>query len=126
MDYYINYWQSIICAFVTKAWYKFDINNVFTKLLNMRRKVNGTVYHQLSKLAKLTITTILSGKRKRSQKFLQVAEALFINGDNQMKRAMANVYVYQVSTLLLLHHLNPNTFFPVHMQREYHKQCNAC
>jgi hypothetical protein len=91
----------------------------------MKKGHNQSIYSQMHRMAELTIMMVLSGKLVRAGKFLDAAERLFLNGDCQSRNAVSNVYLYDVSTLLELHHYNVQSLLPVSLQKEYIKQNNA-
>lgn len=91
----------------------------------MKRGHHHSVYNQMQRMAELTVMMVLSGKLIRAKKFLDAAEKLFLSGDYQSRNAVSNVYLYDVSTLLELHHYNVQSLLPVSLQREYIKQVNA-
>ncbi|WP_221393644.1 hypothetical protein [Dyadobacter sp. NIV53] len=91
----------------------------------MKKGNNDSVYNQMQRMAELTVTMVLAGKMVRAKRLLESAEKLFLNGDYRSRNAVSNVYVYDVSTLLELHHYNVHTLLPIGLQKEYIKQINA-
>jgi hypothetical protein len=91
----------------------------------MKKGNNNGIYNQMQRMAGLTIALVLSGKIVRAKKFLDTAEKLFLNGNYQTRNAVANVFIYNISSVLELHHYNVQTLFPRTLQTEYIKQNNA-
>jgi hypothetical protein len=79
----------------------------------------------MQKLADITKVFIISGNIQRVKKCLDIATRLYSNGNNEVKNAIANVYVFSVSTFMEIHHYNIRKLFPKPLQSEYLKQVNA-
>lgn len=91
----------------------------------MKKGNNNSVYNQMQRMAELTVVMVLAGKLIRAKRFLDTAEKLFSSGNFQTRNAVANVFVYDISTILELHHYNVQSLLPVSLQKEYIKQSNA-
>lgn len=91
----------------------------------MKTRIKNGVYSQMQRMAGLTISMVLTGKLIRAKKLLDAAEKLFLNGNYQTRNAVSNVYVYNISAVLELHHCNVQALFPRSLQAEYIKQINA-
>ena len=91
----------------------------------MKKEINNDVYNQMQRMAGLTIALVLTGKLARVKKFLDAAEDLFLNGNYQTRNAVSNVYIYNLSSMLELHHCNIQALLPRRLQAEYIKQINA-
>ncbi|MEO8235733.1 MAG: hypothetical protein ABI549_09995 [Flavobacterium sp.] len=90
----------------------------------MKNKVN-TIYKQAERLAEITKTFIISGNIIRAKKCLAIADQLLVNGSNETKNAISNVYVFSVSTFMELRHCNIANLFPQNLKLEYNKQINT-
>jgi hypothetical protein len=90
----------------------------------MRNQVT-TVYKKAERFAEVTKTAIISGNIARAKKCLALAESLFVSGSSETKNAIANVYVFSVSTFMELRHCTISNLFPQSLKAEYLKQINA-
>lgn len=90
----------------------------------MRNQVT-TVYKQAERFAEVTKTAIISGNITRAKKCLALAEGLFVSGSSETKNAIANVYVFSVSTFMELRHCTISNLFPKSLKAEYIKQINT-
>ena len=84
-----------------------------------------TVYKQAERFAEVTKTAIVSGNIARAKKCLALAERLFVSGSSETKNAIANVYVFSVSTFMELRHCTISNLFPQTLKAEYIKQINT-
>ena len=91
----------------------------------MKKVKNNSIYNHMQRMAELTIAMVLTGKLQRAKKFMESAEKLFLSGNNQSRTAVSNVYLYDITTILELHHYNVQTLLPQSLQKEYIKQINA-
>lgn len=91
----------------------------------MKKGINNSIYSQMQRMAALTAAMVLSGRPGRAKKFLNAAENLFLNGNYQTRNAVSNVYVYNLSGMLEMHHGDIQTLFPHNLKAEYVKQINA-
>ena len=85
----------------------------------------SSIYNRMQRMAELTVTMILAGKIARAGKCLDAAERLFLSGSYQTRIAVTNVFLYDLSSILELHHFNVQTLLPQNLQKEYIKQINA-
>lgn len=90
----------------------------------MRNQVNS-VYKQAERLAEITKTAIVSGNITRAKKCLALAEHWFTTGSYETKNAIANVYVFSVSTFMELRHCTISNLFPKSLKAEYLNQINT-
>lgn len=79
----------------------------------------------MQRMAELTSKMVLSGKLVRAGRFLDTAEKLFLKGNYRTRNAVSNVFIYNLSTILQLHHCDVNALFPYNLQKEYVRQSNA-
>ena len=91
----------------------------------MKKGNNNSIYNHMQRMAELTIAMVLAGKLQRAKKFMESAEKLFLSGNYQSRTAVSNVYLYDITTILELHHYNVQTLLPQNLQKEYIKQSNA-
>lgn len=91
----------------------------------MKNKMTYSVYKRMQRFASLTVTLVLKGNVTRAKKCLDAVERLYVNGSAQTKNAISNVYVYNLSMVLEVHHVDVQKIFPAGLRTEYIKQCNA-
>ena len=91
----------------------------------MKKGNNNSIYNHMQRMAELTVTLVLAGKLARAKKFMESAEKLFLSGNYQSRTAVSNVYLYDVTTILELHHYNVQTLLPSSLKKEYVKQIKA-
>ena len=84
-----------------------------------------TIYKQADRFAEITKSAIISGNIVRAKKCLALAERLFATGSYETKNAIANVYVFSVSTFMELRHCSISNLFPKGLRIEYIKQING-
>lgn len=84
-----------------------------------------SIYNQTQRFAEITKKAIVSGNIVRAKKCLAVAERLFTYGSYETKNAIANVYVFSVSTFMEVHRCNVSNLFPKSLKAEYLKQINT-
>ncbi|TDE17068.1 DUF7674 family protein [Dyadobacter psychrotolerans] len=85
----------------------------------------SSIYNRMQRMAELTVTMVLAGKIARACKCLDAAEKLFLSGSYQTRNAVINVFLYDLSSILELHHCNVKMLLPASLQKEYIKQNNA-
>ena len=90
----------------------------------MKNQVN-TIYKQAERLVELTKSFIISGNIIRAKKCLAIADQMLVNGSNETKNAISNVYVFSVSTFMELRHCNISNLFPQNLKLEFNKQINT-
>ena len=90
----------------------------------MRNKVT-TIYRQAERFAEITKTAIITGNINRARKCLALAERLLVNGNNETKIAITNVYVFSVSSFMELRHCSISNLFPTSLKAEYIRQINS-
>lgn len=84
-----------------------------------------SIYNQAERFADITKRAIISGNVARAKKFLCYAEQLLATGSNETRIAVANVYVYSVSSFMELRNCSIANLFPPSLRKEYLKQVNA-
>lgn len=94
----------------------------YNSIISMKNKPNQNLYSQMHRFAEVTKTLIITGNIDRAKKCLQKAEELFNTGTSEIKNAIANVYVFSVTTFMERHHCNIRNLFPESLQSEYQKQ----
>lgn len=90
----------------------------------MKNQVN-TIYQQAQRFAEITKTAIVKGNIERAKKCLALAERLFLTGSYETQNAIANVYVFSVSTFMELRHCSISNLFLKSLKAEYLKQINT-
>jgi hypothetical protein len=90
----------------------------------MKKQVS-TIYKQAERFAEITKTAIITGNISRAKKCLALAERLLINGSNETKIAISNVYIFSVSSFMELRHCSISNLFPQTLKAEYIKQINT-
>ncbi len=91
----------------------------------MERKTIPNIYEQAQRLADVTKALIVKGNIPRAKRCLQVAETMFIKGNKEIQNAIANVYVFSLSTFMEIHRCNIKELFPQNLKNEYRKQVNT-
>jgi len=84
-----------------------------------------TVATKAAQFAEITKNLIRKGKISRAKKCLDMAELLFTTGSNETKNAIANIYVYSVSTFMEMRNCTVAQLFPPQLKREYVSQVNT-
>ena len=79
----------------------------------------------MERFAAVTKVMIVQGNINRAKKCFNVAETLLVNGNYEMKNAIANVFLHSVSGFLELHNCSISNLLPGLLKREYLKQVNA-
>lgn len=75
--------------------------------------------------AEITKALIRKGNIPRVKICLAVAERLILTGSAETKSAVANVYVFSVSTFMEIHNCSIANLFPATLRKEYLKQINT-
>lgn len=83
---------------------------------------NSTIFKKAQRFADLTKNLIITGHIGKARSCIQIAEQLFLKGGNEVKTAIANVYLYSLSSFMELHHYNIKNLFPENLEREYYRQ----
>lgn len=76
----------------------------------------------MHRFANVTKTCIITGNIIRAKKCLSVAETLWKNGTNAVKLAVANVFIFSLTSFMEVHHCNIKQLFPVELFSEYYNQ----
>lgn len=98
----------------------YDINKNFIKM-----KTGNNSYTQAQRFADITKSFIISGNIRRAKRCVQVAEELFTKGNKEIQNAIANVYLFSLSSFMEIHHCNIRELFPKNLKNEYYKQINT-
>ena len=83
------------------------------------------MYSQMQRFATVTQTLIMQGNIQRAKHCLQIAENIYNGSTAEIKNAIANTYVFSVSTFLEIHHCSIKNLLPKSLQNEYYKQVNT-
>jgi hypothetical protein len=89
------------------------------------KQVNTSLIKKMERFANVTISSLRLGKTARTKRCLELAEELFKKGNEEMKNAVTNVYLYSVSHYLELNKYSISKLLPVGLHREYVKQVNT-
>ena len=79
----------------------------------------------MQRFAEVTKTLIINGNIKRAKRCLATAEEIFNQGTGEIKNAIANVYVFSVTTFMEMHNCNIKNLFPENLKAAYLKQING-
>ena len=94
----------------------------------MKPHPSKNLYKVVQRFADVTIHFILLGQLNRAAKCLKIADRLFQSGNNLLKNAIANVFVYSLSRVLDKHDEISHQVFdilPFSLRKEYELQVNA-
>jgi hypothetical protein len=94
------------------------------RYFKMKTKILS-IQSRAQKFADITKALIINGNIRRAKKCLLVAEKLMQAGNNETKNAIANVYVFSVSTFMEMHNCSIANLFPASLRSEYLKQVNT-
>lgn len=83
------------------------------------------IYKQADRFAEITKTFIKTGNIARAKKCLAIAEKLFSEGNQQTRNAIANTYVFSVTTFMELRNCRIANLLPSSLKSEYVNQINA-
>ena len=90
----------------------------------MKNRITS-IYRQADRFAEITKTFIKMGNIARAKKCLAIAERLFAEGNQQTKNAIANTYVFSVTTFMELRHCMISNLLPQSLRAEYVNQICA-
>jgi hypothetical protein len=85
-----------------------------------------SIYNNMQRFADLTKLLISTGNISRAKKCIDYAEKLFTSGNNEIKNAISNVYVFSITSFMELHNCSVKNLLPGSLKSEYSKQVNAC
>ena len=91
----------------------------------MKNIPDQTIYSRVQHFANLTKALIMNGDIRNAKRCVLAAERMFNKGNDRIKNAISNVYVYSLSTFMEMHHCNIKDLFPKTLQKEYYKQVNT-
>lgn len=100
-----------------------EINNELEKLSN-----SNNIYKTMECFVDFTKLLICKGNLKEVKHCFNVAEKMLENGNNTVKNAIENVYVYSLGTVVALSTLTTNQLkeiFTGSLRKEYNKQVCA-
>jgi hypothetical protein len=83
------------------------------------------IYQKVQRLTALTRDLILQGRTNRARKCCIIAQNLYTQGGVETQNAVANLFVFSISSLLELQHQNPRHWFAAPLYREYIQQING-
>ena len=90
----------------------------------MKNRITS-ICNQAERLAEITKTFIRTGNISRAKKCLAVAEKVFAEGNQQTRNAIANTYVFSVTTFMEMRNCRIADLFPKSLRAEYISQINA-
>ncbi len=82
-------------------------------------------YKNAQRFADVTKEFIITGNVKRAKRCLQRPETIFVNGNQQVRNAISNVYVYSVSSFLEVDRCSIRSLFPETLKNEYSELINT-
>lgn len=94
----------------------------------MKTEQSKNLYKLMQRFADLTKTFIIQGNIKKAEKCLHIANALLTSGNIIIVNAVANVYVYSLSSLLDRRDENCQqimALLPFSLRKEYENQVNS-
>jgi predicted transcriptional regulator len=91
----------------------------------MKTNTNQTIYSQLQRFADVTKLLIVRGNISRAKRCLGIAEQLFSTGNNEVRNAITNVYLFSVSSFMELHKCSIRNLFPDNLKAAYKKQVSV-
>jgi hypothetical protein len=100
-----------------------EINNELEKLSN-----SNNIYKTMECFVDFTKLLICKGNLREVKHCFSVAEKMLENGNNTVKNAIENVYVYSLGTVVALSTLKTNhlkEIFNGSLRKEYNKQVCA-
>ncbi len=100
-----------------------EINNELEKLPS-----SNNIYKTMECFVDLTKQFICKGNLKEVKHCFRIAEKMLANGNNTVKNAIENVYVYSLGTVVALSSLKTNKLkeiFTGSLRTEYNKQVCA-
>lgn len=84
-----------------------------------------SIYQKADRFADVTKRAIISGNITRAKKCLAYAEQLLQTGSNETKSAIANCYVFSVSSFMELRNCSISNLFPKSLRTEYINQIKS-
>lgn len=91
----------------------------------MKNNSNKNVYQEMQRFADVTKALIMQGNIGRAKRCLKTAEEIFNRGTAEIKNAVANVYVFSVTSFMEIHHCSIKNLFPESLKAEYKKQISS-
>ncbi|MCC7028905.1 MAG: hypothetical protein IT257_01275 [Chitinophagaceae bacterium] len=91
----------------------------------MKNQSQQNPYKNAQRFADVTKEFIIAGNIQRAKRCLQKAESIFVSGNQQVRNAISNVYVYSVSSFMEVHRCSIRSLFPESLNNEYLQQINT-
>lgn len=94
----------------------------------MRTAQSRNLYKVMQRFANITKGFIVQGQVKRAEKCLRIADLLFKTGNIIIKNAVANVFVYSLSSMLDRRDACGKVLLdilPFSLRKEYENQVNS-
>ena len=88
-------------------------------------KARVSIYQRMERFAWLTMQALQEGNAMGVKRCLGVAERLLVGGSLEVRNAVANGYLYTVSTFMEARRMALNGVLPPSLLREYERQINA-
>jgi hypothetical protein len=92
---------------------------------SMKHVLYPSVHSRFQRFADITEFFIAQGNLSRVKHCLSFVEDLYNKGDIQTRNAIANIYVFSVSTYLETRRYRVGDLFPESLKAEYYKQVNS-
>lgn len=89
------------------------------------KQFNDSLIKKMERFADITISSLKLGKMARAKRCLVLAEELFKKGNDEMRGAITNIYLYSLSHYLELNRYPVSKMLPVLLRKEYVKQINT-
>jgi hypothetical protein len=91
----------------------------------MKNEKTRSIYKNAQRFADVTKSFIMQGNINRAKRCMLIAENLITTGNKEIQNAIANVYVFSLSSFMEMHRCNIKDLFPKQLQTEYYKQVNS-
>lgn len=91
----------------------------------MSTQKKRNVYLQMQSFAATTKTLLIQGNMLRVKKCIGLVENLFVNGNNEVRNAISNVYLYSLTSFMEMHRYHVKELLPIKLREEYCKQINT-
>jgi hypothetical protein len=87
----------------------------------MERQMLPTIDAGMLRFAYITKALIAEGNISRAKQYLAIAAKVYNNGNEQIRHAIAGVFVVSVSSFLEIHHCSIRNLFPETLKEAYNK-----
>ena len=91
----------------------------------MKTPDKRNVYLKMQSFATTTKNLLVQGNIQRANTCLQIIDRLFAKGNNELKNAISNVYLYSLTSFLEMYRYDIKSLLPLSLQGEYYKQINT-